>query len=78
MTPPEQPNPVDPLAGFDAVAEPSVTKLTVNGRAVAVDAYLINQNNYIKLRDLAMMMSGTPKNFNVGWDGANNAINLTA
>lgn len=76
--PSEPPKPADPFVGFDAVAEPSVTKLTVNGKAVAVDAYLINQNNYIKLRDLAMMISGTPKNFNVGWDGAKNAINLTA
>ncbi|MEG1878956.1 MAG: hypothetical protein RR211_04945, partial [Pseudoflavonifractor sp.] len=57
-------------------ATPSATKLMVNGKAVSADAYLINQNNYIKLRDLATMINGTGKNFEVKWDGAKNAINL--
>lgn len=57
-------------------AVPSPTKLTVNGVAVAADAYAINQNNYIKLRDLAYIINGTGKNFEVKWDGSKNAINL--
>lgn len=57
-------------------ATPSNTKLMVNGNNVAVDAYAINGNNYIKLRDLATMINGTDKNFEVTWDGDKNAINL--
>jgi hypothetical protein len=57
-------------------AAPSSTKLVVNGRNVAVDAYAIGGNNYIKLRDLATMVNNTEKNFDVTWDGSKNAINL--
>ncbi|MDD3194140.1 MAG: WG repeat-containing protein, partial [Oscillospiraceae bacterium] len=59
-----------------ATAKPSPTKLMVNGKSVAANAYLIGQNNYIKLRDLAYLVNGTDKNFEVTWDGAKNAINL--
>ncbi len=59
-------------------ATPSSTKLTVNGKDVAVDAYAIGSNNYIKLRDLAAMVNNTEKNFEVIWDSAKNAINLVS
>jgi len=59
-----------------ATAVPSSTKLVVNGKNVAVDAYGISGNNYIKLRDLATMVNNTAKNFEVTWDGSKNAINL--
>ena len=35
-------------------------------------------NNYFKLRDLAFVLSGTEKQFEVGWDEKNNAISLTS
>jgi hypothetical protein len=41
-------------------------------------AYNIGGNNYFKLRDLAFALSGTEKQFEVGWDGAANAITLTS
>jgi hypothetical protein len=49
----------------------------VNGKEVAFEAYAIGDSNYFRLRDLAMAVNGTDKQFQVGWDGANNAINLT-
>lgn len=61
-----------------ATATPSSTKLMVNGKNVAVDAYVIGGNNYIKLRDLAAMVNKTEKNFEVTWDGSKNAINLVS
>ena len=48
----------------------------VNGKAVEFEAYNINGNNYFKLRDFAQAVNNTEKNFEVAWDGANNAINL--
>ena len=52
--------------------------MLVNGKPVAFDAYNINNNNYFKLRDLAFILSGTEKQFEVVWDGASNAIHLTS
>lgn len=57
-------------------AAPTTSKVLVNGNAVSFDAYQINGNNYFKLRDVAKVISGTDKQFEVTWDGAKNAINL--
>jgi prophage antirepressor-like protein len=50
----------------------------VNGQATALEAYLIDGNNFFMLRDLAYALNGTDKQFSVGWDGAANAISLTS
>jgi len=57
-------------------AKPTTSKVLVNGKAVEFEAYNINGNNYFKLRDLAQAVNNTEKNFEVTWDGNNNAINL--
>lgn len=61
-----------------ATANPTTSKVTVNGKAVSFDAYNINSNNYFKLRDIAQIIRGTDKQFNVTWDGTKNAINLVS
>lgn len=61
-----------------ASAVPTRSSVTVNGKPVAFDAYNVNGNNYFKLRDIAMAITGTAKQFDVTWDGATNAINLTS
>lgn len=58
-------------------AVPTSARVLVNGKPVTFEAYNIGGNNYFKLRDLAMVLSGTQKQFEVAWDGANNAISLT-
>lgn len=65
-----------PAAPKNVTAVPSSTKLVVDGKSVATTAYNIGGSNYIKLRDLAAMVNGTSKNFNVTWDGAKNAVDL--
>lgn len=57
-------------------AIPTSSKVLVNGTPIQFDAYNINNNNYFKLRDLAQAVNKTDKNFEVTWDGKNNAINL--
>lgn len=60
------------------------SKTTVaNNQAVGVDgtgytalAYNIDGNNYFKLRDIAMMMDKTAKNFDVKYDAATNSIDI--
>lgn len=59
-----------------STANPTSSKVLVNGKAVGFDAYNINNNNYFKLRDVAQIIRGTDKQFNVTWDGSKNAINL--
>ncbi len=59
-------------------ANPSTHKVYVDGERVNVAAYNIGGNNYFKLRDIAAVISGTPKQFEVGWDGTTNAISLTS
>lgn len=60
------------------VATPTASTVLVNGAPVAFEAYNINDNNYFKLRDIAYILNGTGKQFEVGYDGAANAISLTS
>ena len=65
-------------AGSSQAASPATAKVLVDGRNVAFGAYTINDSNYFKLRDLAYSLSGTGKQFDVGWDSGNNAVSLTS
>lgn len=60
----------------DISAIPNRSTVLVNGQNVQFDAYTIHQNNYFKLRDLAKILSGTGKQFEVTWDGEKNAIQM--
>jgi hypothetical protein len=57
-------------------ATPTASKVLVDGKSVAFDAYNISGNNYFKLRDLAYVLNSSSKEFSVAWDGENNAIAL--
>ncbi len=58
-------------------AIPSKSNVLINGKKVAFEAYNIGGSNYFKLRDLAQAIGSTSKRFEVGWDGAKNAISMT-
>lgn len=57
-------------------ATPTASSVLVNGETARFDAYNIKGNNYFKLRDLAQVLRGSEKQFEVTWDGEKNAINL--
>lgn len=57
-------------------ATPTASKVLVNGKSIAFEAYNIKGNNYFKLRDLAMALSGTNKQFEVTWNSAEELIYL--
>jgi hypothetical protein len=65
-----------PIAPATENAVPTTSTVLVDGTSIAFEAYNINGYNYFKLRDLAQAVNNTEKNFEVTWDGANNAINL--
>lgn len=57
-------------------AAQSSAEILVNGVSVSVAGYTVNNNNYYKIRDIAMILRTTSKKFNVEWDSAKNAINI--
>lgn len=59
------------------VAKPTNSSVIVNGQSVELDAYNIEGNNFFKLRDIAMMLNASNKNFDIAWDGVKNAITLS-
>lgn len=59
-----------------AQAWPTAASVIINGNKVPFGAYTIDNRTYFKLRDLAMALNGSPKQFEVSWDGTRNAINL--
>lgn len=65
------------FALIEKTATPTSSTVLINGTKVAFDAFTIDGNNYFKLRDLAMALNGSAKQFQVGWDGTKNAISLT-
>jgi|LSQX01.1.fsa_nt_gb hypothetical protein len=54
------------------------TRVSVNGKETDVYLYNIKGNNYFKLRDLAMLLIGTDKQFDVSWNAEERAIALTS
>lgn len=57
-------------------AIPTSAKIKVDGKEVTLQGYNINNNNFFKLRDLAMVLNGTNKPFEVAWDTKSNAISI--
>lgn len=58
-------------ASFEKTAIPSQTRFVMDGKTITFDnAYNIDDSNYIQLRSVAQMLSGTKSQFNVYWDEA--------
>ncbi|MBQ6807626.1 MAG: cadherin-like beta sandwich domain-containing protein [Firmicutes bacterium] len=55
----------------------SKQNVTVNGTAKTLTAYNINGNNFLQLRDVALLLSGTAKGFGVSFDGNTQSAYLT-
>ena len=53
------------------MAERSTHRVFVDGREVQMEAYVINGNNYVKLRDI-----GEQVGFNVYWDSDNGCVQV--
>ncbi|GIP50658.1 hypothetical protein J53TS2_42490 [Paenibacillus sp. J53TS2] len=65
-----------PVQTAVVTATASVSKVLVDGKQVPFEAYIINNNTYFKLRDIAKAVDGTDKTFEVGWNSEHNAINM--
>ncbi len=52
------------------------SKVLINGVPTSFEAYNIADNNYFKLRDIAKVISGSKKQFEVTWNGEVGTIDL--
>lgn len=64
-------------AANTATATPTGNSIYVDGTKVNGAAYMINSNNYFKLRDIAAMVNGSAKQFEVSWNQEGKRIDLT-
>lgn len=64
-------------AAASTSAIPSAQRVRIDGEERVIPAYVIEETNYFKLRDLAMVLNGTDKQFAVGWDGPNQLVSMT-
>lgn len=58
------------------IAIPTKASVFVNDRKISFEAYTIRDNNYFKLRDLALVLKETNKPFEVVWDNKESAIKM--
>lgn len=69
---------VDTYEGINTLtATNSNAKLMVNGNDVEVSGYTVNDSNYYKIRDIAMVLRTTSARFNVAWDESLSAITIS-
>ncbi len=53
-------------------------KVTVNGKIFTMEGYTIDNNPYVKIRDLACVLKGTTKQFSVDGDGVKKPMKLVS
>ncbi len=54
----------------------SAAPIKVNGIEWEVSGYVVNNSNYYKIRDIAMILRNTASRFNVDWDTSLNAVTV--
>lgn len=59
-------------------ARPALATVSVNGKQSKLPAYNIGGNNYVRVRDVAVLLMGTQSGFDVQWNSAQNRVELTS
>ena len=59
---------VSSLLRQTSVAYPAVANVSVNGHTTVLPAYNIGGNNYVRVRDVAVLLKDTPSSFDVQWN----------
>lgn len=65
-----------PGGGYSKQTTANTQEMYIDTEKYSALAYNINGNNYFKLRDIAKMLDGTIKCFDVEYDGETNSINM--
>ena len=61
----------------NVTATPVKYTVSLNNQDYNLQAYTINGIDYFKLRDIAIIISGTKKQFQVEWNSSDNAVQIT-
>lgn len=69
-------SPAGAFAAENVQAKPTGSSILLNGVKASLEAYNIKDNNYFKLRDLAKLLNGGAKQFEVTWDASKNAVSI--
>lgn len=69
--------PIEAVHAESMTAAKMVSEVLVDGVPQSFQAYTVKGNNYFKLRDVASVLNGTSKQFEVAWNSGKNAITLT-
>lgn len=70
--------PISAAASGEVNAQQSGWNVFVDGELTALQGYNIGGTNYYKLRDIAMAVNGSAKQFNVTWNAEKNEIYMTS
>lgn len=57
-----------------AYASPNQATVSMNGQQLSLQAYMANDNNYVRLRDFAAILNGTGSQFGLTYDNASGAV----
>ena len=57
-------------------AQRTTQALKIDGAAKDAEIYNINDENYFKLRDIALLLNGTPAQFSVSYDESTNTVTI--
>ena len=55
-------------------AYPHTASVTMDGQTLELQAYLVNGNNYVRLRDYANILNGTAAQFSLEYDAASSSV----
>lgn len=65
-----------PGSGFSKTSVANTQPVCIDGYKYNAVAYNIDGNNYFKLRDIAKMLNGTVKTFDIKYDASTNSIDM--
>lgn len=68
--------PVAALLRQTDTATPALANVSVNGTAAKLPAYNIRSNNYVRVRDVAVLLKDTASGFDVQWNAAEHRVEL--
>lgn len=59
-------------------AEPTTVKVSLNGQKTELQAYSIGDENYVRVRDAALLLSGCEWDYSVGWSEERHQVELSS
>lgn len=59
-------------------AEPTTVKVSLNGQKTELQAYSIGDENYVRVRDAALLLSGCEWDYSVGWSEERQQVELSS